>query len=163
VIIQPVGRSDDVGSLEAAYDANYLALLRMAVLLTDDQGQAEDLVQEAFIRSAARLEGLPRDEAKPYLRAAILNLWRNRLRHLAVERRHASAVEGPGETPGFEERMAMWQVVATLPPRQRACLVLRFYEDLPVERTAQLLGCSQGTVKSQTSRAIERLRQEWKP
>jgi RNA polymerase sigma-70 factor (sigma-E family) len=152
-----------VGSLEAAYDAHYLALLRMAVLLTDDQAQAEDLVQEAFVKASARLEGLPRDEAKPYLRATILNLWRSRLRHLAVERRHAGSLQRPREAPGFEERLAMWDAVAALPPRQRACLVLRFYEDLPVEQTAQLLGCSQGTVKSQTSRAIERLRQEWKP
>lgn len=114
VISQPIGRSDDVGSLEAAYDAHYLALLRMAVLLTDDQGQAEDLVHEAFVKAAARLEELPRADAKPYLRATILNMWRNRLRHLAVERRLAPALEGPRDAPGFEEGTAMWEVVAAL-------------------------------------------------
>jgi RNA polymerase sigma factor (sigma-70 family) len=88
-----------------------------------------------------------------------VNRWRNRHRHRLVERRHRS--DPPPIRPGFEDAAVLWDAVVRLPARQRATLVLRFYEDLSVDETAALLGCSAGTVKSQTSRGLERLRREW--
>jgi RNA polymerase sigma-70 factor (sigma-E family) len=161
VISDPTRSGSMVENLEAAYHAHYVALLRLATLLTTRGDLAEDLVQEAFVKAAGSLARLSLDEAKPYLRTTVLNLWRNRLRRRSLERRQRPGPDVATATPGFEEAAAMWDAVGQLPPRQRACLVLRFYEDLPVEETAELLGCSPGTVKSQTSRAIERLRQEW--
>jgi RNA polymerase sigma-70 factor (sigma-E family) len=160
VIDEPTCPEAAVGNLEAAYDAHYLALLRLAVLLTARQEAAEDLVQESFVKAADRIQSLPVGEAKPYLRATLLNLWRNTNRRRAVERRHLQQMQ-PDRDGSFEDAMVLWDAVAKLPPKQRACLVLRFYEDLPVRQTAELLHCSQGTVKSQTSKAIEKLRQGW--
>lgn len=146
-------------SLRLAYEAHYRPLLRLCVLVTGRRETAEDLVQEAFVRVAGRLGGLGDEEIGPYLRAAALNLWKNRLRRLAVERRRPTQ-RAPRDELAFEEKDEVWAAVRRLPARQRACLVLRYFEDLTEGETADLLGCSVGTVKSQTSRAIERLRRE---
>jgi RNA polymerase sigma-70 factor (sigma-E family) len=149
-----------VGRLRRAFEAHYGDLVRLATLLTRGQDTAEDLVQEAFVRAARRLEDLPEDEARPYLLTTVVNLWRNRLRRLSLEsRRGLSPTPAPG--PSLEERDALWQAIIKLPARQRACLVLRYYEDLTEAETATVLGRSIGTVKSQTSRALARLRKEY--
>jgi RNA polymerase sigma-70 factor (sigma-E family) len=129
----------------------------MATLLTGRQEMAEDLVQDAFERAASRLDGLSQAKVRPYLRATVMNLWRNRLRRFAVERRYRE-VPGQVVSPPFEDRDELWEAICTLPDRQRACLVLRYYEDLSERDAAAVLGCSVGTVKSQTSRALARLR-----
>lgn len=146
-------------SLRLAYEAHYVPLLRLCVLVTGRRETAEDLVHEAFVRVAGRLDGLGDEEIGPYLRAAALNLWKNRLRRLALERRRPTQ-PAPSDELAFEEKDEVWAAVRRLPARQRACLVLRYFEDLTERETADLLGCSVGTVKSQTSRAIERLRRE---
>ena len=138
---------------------HYASLVRVGVLLTSQREQAEDLVQEAFTRAATALDRLPDDEVRPYLRRAVLNLWLNRLRRLRLERRHPID-EMPRNGVSFEERDLLWEAVSKLAPRQRACLVLRYYEDLSEPETAQVLGCSVGTVKSQTHKALARLRLE---
>jgi len=145
--------------LRLAYEAHYRPLLRLCVLVTGRRETAEDIVQEAFVRVAGRLDGLGDEEIRPYLRAAALNLWKNRLRRLALERRRPIQ-PAPRNELAFEEKDEVWAAVRRLPARQRACLVLRYFEDLTERETANLLGCSVGTVKSQTSRAIERLRRE---
>jgi RNA polymerase sigma factor (sigma-70 family) len=149
-------------SLEAAYDEHYVGILRLCVLLSGKEEMAEDLAQEVFIRAGSKLDKLGPGEIRPYLRRSAINLWKNRLRRLAIERR-ARVVqrEGPStsESP-VEERDALWSVVLHLSPRQRACLVLRYYEDLSERQTAAVLGCSVGSVKRQTSRALARLRGE---
>ena len=92
-----------------------------------------------------------------------LNLWKNRLRRIAYEARaRKRLVERHQDRGSLEERDEMWAAISRLPPRQRACLVLRFYEDLSIRDTARLLGCSEGTVKSQTSKALGELRREWR-
>ena len=136
-----------------------MALLRLGVLLAGREDVAEDLVQEAFTRAADRLATLATDEWRPYLRAVVLNLWRNRLRRMALERR-VRHDHLPHEESAFEERDRLWAAVRRLPARRRACLVLRDYEDLSERETAALLGCSVGTVKSQTSRALNQLKRE---
>ena len=147
-------------ALREAFIRHQSGLVRMCVLVTGKQDVAEDLVQEAFVKAAPAIDRLPEDEVRPYLRATAMNLWRNRLRRLAVERR-PRPWDSKAETPiPFEERDAVWQAIRRLPPRQRACVVLRYYEDLTEQETATLLGCSVGTVKSQTSHALGRLEGE---
>ena len=138
--------------------------LRTAVLLTGDWHTAEDLMQTCLAklyRVWHRLDtGVDPDS---YLRRMLVNTqrswWRARWRQEApVEVVPDRAVEGDGE-----ERQALADTVrralAALPSRQRAVLVLRYFEDLPEAQVADLLGCSVGTVKTHTSRAIRRLRE----
>jgi len=152
------------GSLEIAFEQHYLDLLRFCVLVTGARDIAEDLVQDAFVRCAKRIESLPAPAVESYLRRTVINLWKNHVRRLATERRirqeRASAPEGSREPAGPEERDELMTALLKLPRRQRACLVLRFYEDLSERETARILGCSVGTVKSQTARGLERLRRE---
>lgn len=156
-----------VGSLEIAFEQHYLDLLRFCVLMTGTRDVAEDLVQDAFVRCAHRIESLPAPAVGHYLRRTVINLWKNYVRRLATERRirreRASPAEGSTEPAGPEERDELMAALFKLPRRQRACLVLRFYEDLSEQETARILGCSVGTVKSQTARGLERLRRELTP
>lgn len=134
----------------------------MSVLVSGSHEAAEDLVQETFTRAATRLGTIPEAEQWPYLRTAALNIWRNRSRRLSLERRwRPSEPEPPALS--YEDADEVWEAVRRLPARQRACLVLRFYEDLSERDAAEALGCSVGTVKSQTSRAIAHLRKELDP
>jgi RNA polymerase sigma factor (sigma-70 family) len=145
--------------LRAAYERHAEALLRLAVLLSTRQDDGEDLVQDVFLSAAERIPQLPEDAWLPYLRAAVVNRWKNARRRDALERKVAA--ESLPVSVGREDDLAMWAAISNLPRRQRACLVLRYYEDLTIEDTAALLGCSTGTVKSQSSRALARLAREW--
>lgn len=135
-------------------------LLRMAFLLTRDRGHAEDLLQTALARAWRawhRVSGDP----EPYVRRIIANThatwWRRRWRgEQPTERLSDWSAEHPQDAVG--EREWLWQALGRLPRRQRAVLVLRFYEDLTEAQVADLLGCSVGTVKSQASRALAKLR-----
>jgi RNA polymerase sigma-70 factor (sigma-E family) len=145
--------------LRLVFDRNGVALLRLCTLLTKRREDAEDLVQESFIRLAPKLDALGDEMVWPYLRQIALNLWKNRLRRLAMEiriRAHRDVDPPPGGS-AYEERDRVWAALLELPARQRACVVLRYYEDLTERETAAVLGCSVGTVKSQSSKALARL------
>ncbi|MCW2786455.1 MAG: subfamily polymerase sigma-24 factor [Marmoricola sp.] len=134
-------------------------LLRTAYLLCGDRGHAEDLVQTALMRTARRWR-TARAMPEAYARRVVVNLAKDRWRQLG--RRPAELpldvdVRGQ-ETSTLLDRDALLRAASGLPPGQRAVLVLRYFEDLSVEDTAAALGCSTGTVKSQTSRALENLR-----
>lgn len=141
------------------------ALLRTAYLLTGDRGHAEDLLQTALLRTARRWSqacGAP----EAYARQVLVNLSRDRIRWLFRRPREAPMppeAENLRATDAGYEQVADRQVVvralARLTTRQRQVIVLRFFEDLSVEQTAELLGSSVGTVKSHTSRALARLRE----
>jgi RNA polymerase sigma-70 factor (sigma-E family) len=150
-------------ALRAAYEEHYVPLLRLCVLLSGDRHVAEDIVQDAFVRVAPRIGNVSAEHWSPYLRRVVLNLWKNRLRSLTRERRarDRSAIDRVADPIGREDRAALRSAVLRLPKKQRACLILRYYEDLPEREVASLLGCSIGTVKSQTSRALARLRREF--
>lgn len=135
-------------------------LLRTAFLLTRDAGHAEDLVQTALARAWRawhRIDGDP----EPYVRRIIVTShatwWRRRWRG---EEPTGELPERAGESPqaAVDEREWLWQALGRLPRRQRTVLVLRFYEDLTEAQVAGLLGCSVGTVKSQASKALAKLR-----
>ena len=143
--------------------ARSAALLRTAYLLTGDWGAAEDLVQTALTKVFLAWQRLGEIEApEPYARKVLVNTatswWRRRWHG---ERPTPTLPERPARdgTLDFDERDLLWRHVTRLPARQRAVLVLRFYEDLSEAETARLLGVSTGTVKSQSSRALATLRQ----
>jgi RNA polymerase sigma-70 factor (sigma-E family) len=139
------------------------ALLRTAVLLTGgDRGHAEDLLQGVLERMYvrwSRIDGSPEAYARRSLAHAAVNRWRSRTRRPEApwaDRDDAA----PGDAPATVDlRDALVRELLALPPRQRAVLVLRFFDDLPETEVAAALGCSVGTVKSQSSRALTRLRQ----
>ncbi len=147
--------------LRDAYAEHHLRLFRLAYLLSGDRWLAEDLAQEAFVRAAGKLKDLAEDEWGPYLRTVVMNLWRRSVRRRLLEQRSRGPSASDWYTPsGVEERDEAWNLILRLPPRQRACLVLRYYEDLADHEIATVLGCSIGTVKSQSSRALAKLRKE---
>jgi RNA polymerase sigma factor (sigma-70 family) len=146
-------------ALEVAFERHYEGLFRVALLVTGSAQEAEDVVQESLLKVRDRLPLLADDEVRPYLRATVVNEWRDRVRR---ERRFAARMPllwpQRSESTPFEERDELWSLVLRLPPRQRACLVLRFYEDLPLAEMAHVMECSVGTVKSQLHRAVEAVR-----
>jgi RNA polymerase sigma-70 factor (sigma-E family) len=137
-------------------------LLRTAYLLCGDRGHAEDIVQVALMRTARRWR-TAKEMPEAYARRVVVNLTKDRWRSLG--RRPA---ELPLDTErddredrsgkAFLDRDLLVRAAQTLPQGQRAVLVLRYFDDLTVEETAEALGCSTGTVKSQTSLALENLR-----
>ncbi|BCY15295.1 DNA-directed RNA polymerase sigma-70 factor [Actinoplanes sp. L3-i22] len=141
------------------------ALLRTAFLLTGDRHLAEDLVQDALARTHRAVRRLSADgHYEAYTRTAMYHLQVSRWRR----RRVAESL--PGELtdradPGSDHagrvslQIALHKALAQLTPRQRAVLVLRFFEDRTESEAAEMLGCSIGTVKSQTSKALARMRQ----
>ena len=137
------------------------ALLRYAHLLTGDRARAEDLVQSAFAAAYRHRRRIDPASAEPYLRRAVLNGYLSWWRRGRVRER---VTDRPPDRPvadgasAVDERDAMWAVLATLPPRQRAVLVLRYYEDLSEAEIALVLDVSAGTVKSQAAKALATLR-----
>jgi RNA polymerase sigma-70 factor (sigma-E family) len=133
-------------------------LLRLSFLLVGDRDAAEDLLQEVFARMYV---GWPRIEVpEAYARRALAhratNRWRTRSRRREVALTDEHDIAIPGPEPG--EREALMTALESLTARQRATVVLRFFEDYTVEQTAAAMNCSTGTVKSQTARALPRLR-----
>jgi RNA polymerase sigma factor (sigma-70 family) len=133
-------------------------LRRLARLLTGSDAMAEDLVQEAFVRLQAS-HTAPANRGG-YLRTVLVNLCRDHLRRQARARYRAVPVPLVQAPPEVDET---WAAVCRLPFRQRAAVVLRYYQDLPEAEIANLLGCRPGTVKSSLSRALAKLRKELSP
>jgi len=137
-------------------------LLRTAVLIVGDRGTAEDLVQVALLRTARRWS-TAKDAPEPYARRVLVNLtkdsWRNRARRPRTVSLDWDAGE-PADDPGvrFAMRDELHSVLAMLPVGQRTVLVLRYLEDLPTAEIADLLGCSEITVRTQSQRALAKVR-----
>jgi RNA polymerase sigma-70 factor (sigma-E family) len=136
-------------------------LLRTAYLLTRDWALAEDLLQTALARAWeawARIDGDP----EPYVRRILVNTyasaWRRRWRGELPTAELPEAADAGDPHRGFDDRDRLWRALGRLPRRQRAVLVLRYFEDLSEQEIADALGCSVGTVKSQASRAMAKLR-----
>ena len=141
------------------------SLLRTALLLTgQNQAEAEDLLQLALERAYRHWARVCRSgEPERYVRGILANASADRWRRLA--RRAERPLPAPGADPALPDHSAavadrdyLLRALAALPPRQRAVLVLRYFDDLSEAQTAQMLGCSLGTVKSQTARGLARLR-----
>lgn len=136
------------------------SLLRTAVLLTGDHHRAEDLVQDALIEVALRWRRLRLENPGAYARRVLVNdnisWWRQHRRESLREAEPGSRPSGDGSV---DRRMMLREALARLTPRQRSVVVLRYYEDLSESQTAELMGVSIGTVKSQTHLALRRLRE----
>jgi RNA polymerase sigma-70 factor (sigma-E family) len=157
----------ETGRLGELYVRHADAAVRLAYLLTGDMALAEDLVQDAFVRLAGRLVHLREPGAfDAYLRRTVVNLANSHFRRRKVERAYLQRAKGSVEVHAaasggertIEDRDEVWTALRRVSARQRAALVLRFYEDLSEADTAAALGCSVGTVKSQTAKALARLR-----
>lgn len=149
--------------LEALYVDHIDAAVRLAFLMTGDEQQARDIAQEAFVKIAGRFHDLRHEDAFPsYLRTTVLNLSRGHLRRLRTQRNYLKRQKGTEEPvesgAEVEGRDAMWQALRRLSHRQRAALVLRYYEDLSERQAADVLGCSLSAVKSLVSRGLQELR-----
>jgi RNA polymerase sigma-70 factor (sigma-E family) len=142
------------------------ALLRYATVVTCDPHLAEDITQEVLVRARARWGRIGDLEApERYVKRMVLNeflSWRRRraarVVPLARERLEPLAESTLDPAAAWDERDAVLRVVAGLPPRQRAAIVLRFYEDLPDAEIADLIGCRTVTVRSLISRGLATLR-----
>ena len=148
------------GDFDDFVRASSPGLLRTAYLLTGDRGHAEDLVQTALLQVARRWRRI-RGEPTPYARRVVVNLAKNRWRERSRRPQESTATVEPGPAPPDGDvllQQVLLPAVMELPTRQRAVLVLRYFQDLSVEQTAAALGCSTGTVKSQTHHALSKLR-----
>ncbi|MBB6347632.1 SigE family RNA polymerase sigma factor [Nonomuraea muscovyensis] len=142
--------------------AHQQSLMRTAYLLAGDAHRAEDLLQAVLLKVLGRWSRLSRiDNPEAYARKALLNQhisWRRRLRGGAELPSAAPPERSYSSEDATVVRLVMRQALMRLPPRQRAVIVLRFYEDRTERETAELLNCSIGTVKSQAHHALARLR-----
>lgn len=135
-------------------------LLRVAYLLTGDQHAAEDLLQEVLEQMYVRwprIRGAPEAYARRALVNRSTNRWRRRGRRPETALSHHDVVQ-PDHSENVVVRDTVLGALRRLAPRQRAAVVLRYLEDLPVGEVARALDCSEGTVKSQTSRGLDQLR-----
>jgi RNA polymerase sigma-70 factor (ECF subfamily) len=143
--------------------ARSAALLRTAYLLAGDWATAEDLLQTALTKTYLAWKRLGEIEAvEPYARRVLVNTatsWWRRRWHGEKPTEVLPERAAPDQLEEQLERDVLWRHVKALPARQRAVLVLRFYEDMSEAQTAAMLNISAGTVKSQTSRALATLRQ----
>lgn len=136
-------------------------LLRTAYLLTHDWAHAEDLLQTALVRAWGAWKRIEADP-EPFVRRVLINVhaswWRRR------SRRGEQSVARPPERSAADEsvrvdaRDEVWQAMGKLPPRQRAVLVLRYFEDLSEAQIAEVMGTTVGTVKNQAANALAKLR-----
>lgn len=138
---------------ERVYRSDRERLVRMAFMLVGSQQVAEDVVHEAFTQTWTRLDGV--GDPVAYVRQAVVNLCRRHHRRQGVEARHAPHPPGAELAVEIDET---WDALWRLPERQRAALVLRYYEDLDVAGVAHALGCRLGTAKSLIHRGLAALK-----
>jgi RNA polymerase sigma-70 factor (sigma-E family) len=145
------------------------ALVRLARLLTGDEYRAEDLAQDVLARAFVHWRRVQRaDRPDVYVRRMLVNAnaswWRRRSSgETPIDRRSDRPSDRPEADHGVlaAERDAMWRLVAALPDRQRAVLVLRYYEDLDDATIAEILDCSPATVRTHAMRALNTLRERF--
>jgi RNA polymerase sigma-70 factor (sigma-E family) len=145
---------------------HYERLCRLGFLLTGDPAQAEELAQDALVRTWRRwrLVGKP-DNPETYVRKVLVNRHRSLLRRALVEARHLSRdrPDAGYRDEHREDAIVLWAATRRLPMRQQAVLVLRYYEDLSEAEIARVLGIPAGTVKTSARRGLARLRRSLDP
>lgn len=154
-------RAADEAAFADFVQGRWSALYRTAYLLTGNRHDAEDLLQTALANTYVGWGRIrDRGATEAYVRRALVNAasrgWRTRGR--TVPSGSVPDVGHDGGLTGLADRTALWRAVCGLPPRMRATLVLRYYEDMTEAETAAVLDCSLGSVKSQTHAALKRLR-----
>lgn len=158
------GRGDGAAEFEDFVRSRSVGLLRTAYLLTGSRADAEDLLQEVLVSVARRWEHIDEGRTDAYARTALhraaIDGWRRRSVRPVVVGAPTSDPTAEGDAMGASvDRLVLRDALARLTARQRAVLVLRFYEQHTEVEAAAVLGCSVSTVKSQTRRALQRLRE----
>ena len=157
--------------LSDLFDAHYARLRSLAQAMLGDAAAAEEVVSEVFVKAFGGWRRFRRVEHHPsYLRAMVVNGCRTRIRRRRIEER-ANAIahrreSGRNPSADLDRRLSDLDLAASvriLPERQRACVVLRYMEDLSERQIAEILGCSPGTVKSQLFKARARLERQLSP
>jgi RNA polymerase sigma-70 factor (sigma-E family) len=158
------GDSGQVAEFGRLFELHRRRLFKLAMLLTAGEREfAEDAVANAFLATYPRWSQGAVLDPGAYLRRSVVNQIAGGFRRRAVERRHVSSNLTPqnvidGAEKAVDDRAVLWRALRALPPRQRAAVVLRYYGDLSEAEVADVLGVSIGTVKSQTARALVKLR-----
>jgi RNA polymerase sigma-70 factor (sigma-E family) len=138
------------------------SLLRTGLLLTGNERSAQDLVQAALLRTWSRWEGIGQGTEEAYVRRVMVSIllgWRRRRwNHETPVAQMPDQITSTDAFADADTRTAVSMALATLTSRQRAVVVLRYFDDLSEADTALALNCSVGTVKSQTSKALANLR-----
>lgn len=163
IAIHPFPRPtrERLGRLAAWYAVEYEPLLRFAYFLAGDPATAEDLVQETFVRLHRAGDRVHDDGFPAYARATLLNLNRSGLRRVARERRAFGRIgigRAGGDPADRAHGLDVRRALFALSTRQRACLALRFYEDMEDKRIAETLGMSLSAVKKNVQRGLQRMR-----
>ncbi len=152
------------GPLARLYEEHSTRAFRLAYLLTGDHDLAEDLVQDAFVKLIGRFAHLRNPESfDVYLRRTIVTLSYGQFRRRRTERSYLARERGlagraSDGLPDVERKDELWTQLQKIAPRQRAALVLRYYEDLSEQQAADVLGCSLRTLKSLVARGIQAMR-----
>lgn len=145
------------------FDAEFRPLKRLAYLMTGDWTEAEDLAQEAMVRTYRAWHRIrQRKQPAAYARAVLINKHRSMLRRAKVEAKHfiARLPDAPPPEGLDTDQVVVWQALQKLPTKEREVLALRYYEDLSQQDIADVMTIPLGTVKSITHRALRRLRDE---
>ncbi len=153
------GHAAEFDAFVAAFGSR---LLRTGYLLTGETRAAEDLVQDTLLKAWSRWPRVrATDQPIAYVRRMLVTTsasrWRAARNRVRGEQLVAAPPEAPGPVPAERDEL-LWQAVIGLPARQRAVMVLGYYEDLSDASTADVLGCTIGTVKSQRAKALRTLR-----
>lgn len=155
-LVSASGKGREVTSFDDFVRARLPELLRFGRALTGDEHRGADLVQDALERALPRWRRIEATDPEGYVRRIMVNrnisVWRSRWRERLTD-------EPPDA--GVDDRVRdqqLWTALRSLPPRQRTVIALRYLADQTEAQTAALMGCSTGTVKSQTHAAMEKLR-----
>lgn len=158
ILAAPTDREHAISYL---YRENYERMVRLAFLMTSDRELAEEVVQEAFVKVWKGWSRILKDGAAPaYLRTAVVNQSRSRLRRRQLESTRKPKFDPLPSDPEAARRIDIGRVLLSLPQRQRACVVLRYYEDLSEQQCAEILGVKLGTIKSQTHKGLKNLQKQ---
>ena len=157
-VVSPASAADvsPAALLAEVFHGSYRRLVVQLYGVTGDLGEAEDVVQEAFVRASASLARFAQaDNPEAWLRTVALNLHRNRVRKLRgwVRARRVAESARPAELPGLDEHLDVVRALRRLPAQHREVLALHYLADLPVVEVAAALQLPEGTVKSRLARA----------
>jgi RNA polymerase sigma-70 factor (sigma-E family) len=154
--------ADDERRFRDFVTARTPTLMRIAYLLAGNQHDAQDLLQSALTRAAARYRWIRHDDPEAYVRRVLyreqISRWRRHSRRREVSTDPIPDQIAHDGTGGVDLRLSVRRALLALTPRQRAVLVLRYFEDRPEAEVADLLGCSIGTVRSQVAKAMSKFR-----
>jgi len=158
------GRASRKQRIADLYATHATSAMRLCLLLEDDPAAAEDLLHDAFAKVIGRLDALREEQAfGGYLRRTIVNLHTSKLRRRRLERaflrKEAALAIAASEPTGAAEASDVLKVLSGLPPRQRAAIFFRFYEDLSERDVGKALGCSTSAAKATLQRAMSSLRE----